>query len=165
MVLFMEGGCDWGASNIFFYSKLGLLLGINFSFVVAAGLPRLSPLTFLPHLLLLAALGFFLRSDADCDFYYSHPNGSLGQMALEAAAFAILGMALLPKVRGRSIRVVLTGLGWWNAAHIGLFYAWLSQTNHWTWRHTALLSLSMVALAILVALVRTDRKQPAHCRP
>ncbi|HEV7238381.1 MAG TPA: hypothetical protein VGQ36_04005 [Thermoanaerobaculia bacterium] len=29
MVLFMEGGCDFGQSNVFFHSKLGLLIALT----------------------------------------------------------------------------------------------------------------------------------------
>ena len=35
MILFMEGGCDFGDSNIYFFSKLGLLVSLNVAFVVA----------------------------------------------------------------------------------------------------------------------------------
>ena len=35
MILFMEGGCDFGWSNVFFFSKLGLLISLNAAFVVA----------------------------------------------------------------------------------------------------------------------------------
>jgi hypothetical protein len=38
MVLFMEGGCDMGESNIFF-SKLGALLAVNVAFVAASRRP------------------------------------------------------------------------------------------------------------------------------
>ena len=36
MVLFMEGGCDWGKSNVFFFSKLCLLIALNLVFVMVS---------------------------------------------------------------------------------------------------------------------------------
>lgn len=43
MVLFMEGGCDFGESNIFFYSKLGGLLALNIAFVIGWRRGALAP--------------------------------------------------------------------------------------------------------------------------
>lgn len=168
MVLFMEGGCDWGESNIFFFSKLGALLAVNAALLVAARSAPFPRSVCVPHLLLLAGLGWGFRSGGGCDSYYSHPNGSIGQMALEVAAFAILGLALVPAVRGRRWgRVVVVTL-LWNAVHIGAFYAWLSVTDHWTWLHTWLLGGSMVALATVVEAEYRRRAAlpdgPRRCR-
>lgn len=150
MVLFMEGGCDWGDTNIFFFSKLGLLLSINLSFLVVSRLPPLAGWTFIPHLLLLGLLGLLFRIDPRCHDYYSHPNGSIGQMAVEGAAFAILGLALVGWVREKRMSTVLASLLAWNLIHVGLFYLWLPFTDHWTWLHTALLCGSMVVLGLAI---------------
>lgn len=153
MVLFMEGGCDWGDTNIFFFSKLGLLLTMNLSFLVVSRLPPLSPRTFVPHLLLLGLLGLLFWSDPRCHDYYSHPNGSIGQMAVEGAAFAILGLALVSWVREKRMTTVLASLVAWNLAHVGLFYLWLPLASHWTWLHSALLSGSMVVLGLALRVI------------
>lgn len=146
MVLFMEGGCDMGESNIFFFSKLGALLAVNFAFVVASRQPTARAYAFLPHLLLLSWLGWYHRSGGRCDTYYSHPNGSIGQMALEIAAFAVLGIALLPFARGRSLPDVFTALAAWNAVHVGAFYLCLQVADHWTWDHTWLVCATMLVV-------------------
>jgi hypothetical protein len=155
MVLFMEGGCDMGDSNVFFFSKLGALVMVSFALVFAAGRKRFPLSTFVPHLMLLCWLGWQFRSGGRCDTYYSHPNGSIGQMALEIAAFAVLGLALLPFIRGRPLVAVVTAALAWNGFHIAAFYAWLRVTNHWTWEHTWLLVATLLAAAIGVALSRS----------
>ena len=160
MVLFLEGGCDWAGSNIFFFSKISLLLTINLAFLVASRLEPLPPRTFVPHLLLLAFLGLAARSGQECDTYYSHPNGSFGQMVLEAAAFAILGLALLPKVRAGSFAKVLVACALWNIAHVALFYLWLPLADHWTWWHTTFLCASLLAAAAVVSARRPLPKKP-----
>ena len=158
MVLFMEGGCDWGDTNIFFFSKLGLLLTMNLSFLVVSRLPPLAWWTFIPHLLLLGLLGWLFRIDPRCHDYYSHPNGSIGQMAVEGAAFAILGLALVGWVREKRMTMVLASLLAWNLVHVGLFYLWLSVTDHWTWLHTALLCGSMVVLGLAILVFEKKRR-------
>ena len=35
--------------------------------------------------------------------------------------------------------------------HVGLFYAWLEVTDHWTWEHTGLLCGSMLVLGAVAA--------------
>jgi len=149
MILFMEGGCDWGESNLFFFSKLGALLAVNVAFVVSSRRAPTQAGAFMPHLLLLCWLGWKFRSGGVCDAYYSDPNGSFGQMALEIAAFAALGLALVPLVRYRRARAVSAAMVGWNAIHVGLFYIWLKVTDHWTWEHTWLLCWSMLALGAL----------------
>jgi hypothetical protein len=137
MVLFMEGGCDWGRSNEFFFSKLGLLLGINIAFCIAWRHHLRSFLGFVPHLLVLAMISVLYRSDPGCDRYYSHPNGSEGQMTVEAIAFALLGFALLHRFSESRLRsLVVPLLVLWNGFHVGVFYLGLVFTNHWTWLHT-----------------------------
>ncbi len=137
MVLFMEGGCDWGESNVFFFSKLGLLLAVNFAFVTAWRRRVESVRGFLPHLAVLAVLSAVLYSGGGCDTYYSHPNGSLGQMTLEIAAFALLGIALLERAGRHGWRWFLPTWLLWNATYPVAFYLFLALTDHWTWTHTA----------------------------
>lgn len=148
MVLFMEGGCDWGLSNVFFYSKVGLLLVLNLCFLAsAAGSPRASPWRgFVPHLLMLGLLAVG-TTDSDCDTYYGHPNGNVAQMVLEGTTFALLGISLLDLTRGRP-RWVVVGLALaWNAFHVAVFYAWLLVTDHWTWLHTLLMCCTFLLAA------------------
>lgn len=162
MVLFMEGGCDWGLSNVFFFSKLGALVAASFAFVVASRHRRLPWAPLLPHLLLLCAIGLVLYSGGRCDTYYSHPNGSMGQMALEIAAFAVLGLALHPFAARQSPATVALLVVLWNAFHIGAFYLWLAVTDHWTWAHTLLLCATLLAAAgLLAAGARRIRGAPA----
>jgi hypothetical protein len=149
MVLFMEGGCDWGNSNIFFYSKLVLLLALNVSFLVAARMESKPFPGFLPHLLLLAGMASLFTDAGRCDTYYDHPNGNLSQMIVEGMAFAVLGMALLTVARGRSWRALAALTLAWNAVHVAAFYGWLSVTDHWTWLHTVLVCGTLLALAVV----------------
>ena len=144
MVLFMEGGCDWGPSNMFFFSKLGLLVSLNVAFVVAwfGGVRGFMGLV--PHFLLALSLALVTWSGGRCDSYYGHPNGSIGQMILEIAAFALLGVVLLlrwQKGAAWKLALMLTG---WNLLHVTSFYVWLVLFRHWTWGHTALVILSLV---------------------
>lgn len=146
MVLFMEGGCDWGGSNIFFYSKVGLLVAANVAFGVCLARPPRALLGFLPHLALLVAMGL-LFSQSGCDTYYDHPNGSIGQMCLELAAFSAWGLALLGFLQGRPAWMRVLAVPLWNASHVGLFYAGLAWTSHWTWAHTGFVVGSQAVLA------------------
>lgn len=164
MVLFMEGGCDWGESNVFFFEKLNLLFAANLAFALSLR-RREAPLrAWLPHLAVLCCLGWLMRSGGRCDTYYAHPNGSEGQMVLELAAFSTLGIALLRPLahRPRSIQL-LAGLGW-NAAHVGVFYLWLSVTDHWTWTHTALICFTLLTAALAVLLSSPSPEKAAEER-
>ena len=150
MVLFMEGGCDYGVSNIFFFSKLGLLVALNVAFVVAWFGSIRGFLGFVPHFSVALWLAVLNWSGGRCDSYYSNPNGSVGQMILEVAAFAVLGIAVLMRwQRGGARPLVLTLLGW-NFVHVSYFYLGLALFPHWTWLHTALVTLSLIATAGLV---------------
>ena len=144
MVLFIEGGCDWGWSNVFFHSKLGLLAALNIGFVIGWRRGVEGFRGFAPHFLVAVALAAANWTDAQCATYYGHPNGSLGQMILEAAAFAFAGVAIL--VRGPAAgRAALTvALLVWNLVGVGVFYLWLTLTTHWTDAHTALVVASLV---------------------
>lgn len=162
MVLFMEGGCDWGDSNIFFFSKLGALVSVNLALVLMHGRAPVPARYLLPHILVLGGLGWLFRSGGRCDTYYSHPNGSIGQMALEIAAFAILGIALVPAVRRASRVVLALTLVAWNSIHVLTFYAWLRVTDHWTWPHTWLVCSTLIGLAIGFTAFRAARgRSPA----
>lgn len=151
MVLFMEGGCDWGNSNIYFFSKLGLLLAVNIGFALAWAYRVRCPLGFVPHLFVLAMLSWFLRSDPRCDRYYSHPNGSIGQMTVEVMAFTALGLATLDRFAATAKRLTVVPLLLaWNATHVSVFYLGLYLADHWTWTHTLWIAGTqmMVALAL-----------------
>jgi hypothetical protein len=147
MILFMEGGCDFGPSNIFFFSKLGLLVSLNVAFVIA-WLEGISGfLGFVPHFTVASGLALVSWSGGRCDSYYDHPNGSIGQMVLELTAFAILGIIVLIRwQKGKRWHLALALVGW-NLVHVSCFYAWLALFPHWTWAHTASLILSLVAAA------------------
>ncbi len=160
MVLFWSGGCDWGGSNIFFYSKVGLLLVANgaFGFCLARR-PRVPRVGFLPHLALLLVMAWLLRSDAECATYYGHPNGSEGQMCLELAAFSAWGVALLGFLEERPTWMKVLALPLWNAVHVGVFYAGLGFTPHWTWTHTAFVAGSQALLAGGVWILSARRRR------
>lgn len=164
MVLFMEGGCDWGGSNIFFFSKLGLLLAMNIGFMIAWQKNVRHALGFTPHFVVLFVLTLANLSDGRCDTYYSHPNGSTGQMTLEAAAFAWLGAALLAALP-RTVPRLVAALVAWNGSYVAVFYLGLIFTNHWTWTHTFWIAavLGIAATAIRKAGV-ADRSDSLRVR-
>lgn len=161
MVLFLEGGCDWGPSNEFFFAKLGALAAASFAFVVAWRRRVTARSPFVPHFLLLVSLAVVYRSGGRCDTYYAQPNGSFGQLAIEIAAFCGAGLWLLPTLRGRGWPAVALAVAGWNAAHVALFYAWLEVAPHWSWLHTALLGGSLLAAGGLVEAVRRVRRRNA----
>lgn len=161
MILFMEGGCDYGVSNIFFHSKLGLLASLNIAFVVAwIGRTRVQPLGFAPHFLIAGCLALANWSGGYCDTYYKNPNGSIGQMVIETAAFALLGIVILERWSGARLKLLLLALVGWNLAHVGLFYLWLSLFDHWTWIHSAALTLTLASSGIALRSSLLDRKLP-----
>jgi len=148
MVLFMEGGCDYGGSNVFFFSKLGLLIAVNGALALAALSRRASALAFGPHLAALVALSLVFLTDSRCETYYSQPNGSLGQMTFEVAAFSFLGLGLVGWLQERPPRLLLVVLPLWNAVYVAVFYAWLAATPHWRWLHSALVVVSLIVAAV-----------------
>lgn len=150
MVLFMEGGCDWGESNVFFFSKLGLLVAANFAFIVCLRRRPHLRRGFIFHLGLLLAMAVMLRSGGRCDTYYGHPNGSVGQMIVEVVTFALLGLALVPAVVARRCFVRVSAAILWNLSYVGAFYLWLLVADHWTWTHTFLVAGSLVVMAAVV---------------
>jgi len=156
MILFMEGGCEWGDSNVFFFSKVGLLVALNVTFILAWRARVRSVLGFLPHFLVLALTVLTHLSGGSCDTYYSHPNGSIGQMALEGLAFGILGCAILLAGRNRTTATLVACLIAWNAAYPGLFYLGLVFTNHWTWLHTFMIVGGLALASAVVAFAFRD---------
>ncbi len=159
MVLFLEGGCDWGVSNMFFFAKLSLLVVVNLAWITSWRCKALPRYEFWPHLLLLALMTIAFRSGGRCDSYYSHPNGSIGQMTLELACFSILGLALRRLLARAGVTTRAFALVSWNGIHVGLFYLWLVITPHWEWRHTWLLGSSLLVAALVVerAVASTPR--------
>jgi hypothetical protein len=152
MILFMEGGCDWGESNIFFFSKLGLLISINMAFTIAWRRSVRQGTAFAPHFLAAAALTFLTWSGGRCDDYYVHPNGSIGQMVIEASAFAALGILILRKWAGSRSWMLAVVLVAWNAVHVLTFYVWLIAFDHWLWLHTVAVCLSLLAIGAAMSL-------------
>lgn len=165
MVLFMEGGCDFGRSNIFFFAKLALLVALNVAFVVAWFKGISGGLGFLPHFVVALALAVLTWSGGACDTYYSHPNGSFGQMVLEVAAFAALGIALLMRwQKGGLLRLVTALLGW-NLLYVATFYVGLLLVSHWTWSHTVWIVLSLLAVAGLLSVARPPAAETRSSEP
>jgi hypothetical protein len=62
MILFMEGGCDFGRTNEFFWAKLSLLLTLSWALLLAARRGVSDVLAFTPHFLVAAYLVWTYRS-------------------------------------------------------------------------------------------------------
>jgi hypothetical protein len=151
MVLFMEGGCDMGESNIFFFSKLGLLVALTFALGLAWRRRVIGFAPFLPHFLVAVALAWDNRSGGRCDTYYSHPNGSIGQMVVEVMAFAAVGVMLLNRWGGSSTRQLAIVAAGWHVLYVAAFYVWLLAFQHWTWNHTWAVGVTMLLVGIAVS--------------
>jgi len=151
MILFMEGGCDWGESNVFLYSKLGLLLALNSTFILAWRFGIKSMQAFLPHIGVALLLAWATRSGGYCDTYYSHPNGSVGQMVIEVAAYGLVGLAILRAWSGGPIGLMATAMIAWTAIYICAFYAALPLFPHWTWSHTFVVAGGMLLIGAAVS--------------
>ena len=107
-------GCDWGAGNIFFFSKLCLLISLNVVFVIVWFRAQVRPVAFVPHLAVLLIVAAVFNTDLGCGDYYGHPNGTTGQMIVEAVAFIVMGLAFTLYRDGRW--ATLLGIGFvWNA--------------------------------------------------
>ena len=159
MPLFMEGGCDWGNTNIFFFSRLGLLLAVNLTAVVLVTRPA-PTLRGLPlHLGVLVVLIGDFAVDSRCDTYYSHPNGSTGQSVAAIAAFAILGIAVVRSVQHLSRALRLLSLAAWNASFVAIFYAALKLFPYWRWSHTLVVSGALLFFAVCLELRLGRSKQ------
>lgn len=158
MILFMEGGCDWGNSNIFFFSKLGLLLSVNACFLIAlrekfADLNRL-----VPHLIFLAVLSFIWWNDQSCDAFYGHPQGNLSQMVVEVGALALLMMAMLPRLIALSPSKQLASVCVLNLWYVAAFYFALKFFPHWSWSHSFLVSFFMLLSSVAVFYPCSSKK-------
>ena len=158
MVLFMEGGCDYGLSNMFFFAKVSLLVTTHLGLLVSWLRPPARWRGFLPHFALLALLGWLHRQGGPCDTYYAQPNGSLGQMILEMAAFALLAIALGRATANAPWLWRLAALAGADLFHVGVFYAFLPMVPHWSWVHSALVSSALLLAAVAVW---TGARRPA----
>lgn len=133
---------------MFFWSKLGLLLTLNIAFWVAWK-NRVHHLAgFAPHFALLTWIALANLSGGECDTYYSHPNGSIGQMTLESMGFSILGLTIIRKWRYRGRYALALAVTCWNGLHVALFYAGLTFTNHWTWTNTFFVTGGLLAFSL-----------------
>jgi hypothetical protein len=164
MVLFMEGGCDMGESNIVFFSKLGILMVLTFAYVLAWRRRVGGFAPFLSHFVVAAALAWIGRSGGACDTYYSHPNGSLGQMVVEVSAFGAVGIMLLNRWAGGSSRTLVATLVGWHALYVASFYVWLAVVPHWTWRHTWGVVLTMLLVGVAVSSNKGLKLTSAACQ-
>jgi hypothetical protein len=119
---------------------------------------------FTPHVMVLLYVTLDNLSGGDCDTYYSHPNGSIGQMTLEAIAFAAVGISILMlhsrRTNGRLLAILLA----WNGFSVAVFYVGLAFTNHWTWSHTWFIFLVQALVAIAVALSSRRRRTSLAAR-
>lgn len=144
MVLFMEGGCDWGESNVFFFSKLGLLLTVNAALLCAMRDKLTKFSLFIPHFVAGAVLIAIWWNDTSCDQYYGHPQGNLAQMVFEIMTVAILMISVIPLLNAQSPfkkLLVLIGINLW---YIAAFEFALMYFPHWTWSHSFLVALLML---------------------
>jgi hypothetical protein len=159
MVLFMEGGCDWGESNIFFMSKVALLISINWCAVWCLRHRISRKTTFAMHFLLVAILGSFWWTDTSCDQFYGHPQGNLGQLTVEMLSLAALMLLMLPRFFSLSWSGQLLALLVINVWHVLSFYISLLAVNHASWWHTGLTSL--ITLAPMMGLIQSGKRKPA----
>ncbi len=70
-------------------------------------------------------------------------------MVVELAAFAFLGLAILRRWSG-SPNMALA-MGGWTATYVGVFYAGLLVTSHWTWMHTVLVAGTMTLIGMTIS--------------
>lgn len=151
MLLFLEGGCDWGRTNVFFWSRVGLLSAVTVALVAVLAARRAAPLAFVPH---VAAVLLFAVADFDhgsCDTYYDHPNGCMAQSTVEILGWSVLGLVLASRFRGASrARQAAVVVAWW-AAYLATFHGALAWASHWTWRHSLLVTGVLVGLAGLAS--------------
>lgn len=163
MILFMEGGCDWGETNLFFMPKLALLNTTIFVGVAVGGIPKLDRRGLIPHLVALVFLATLpgVSDGGNCDTYYGHPNGNFAQMLIEQAALGALVLASAPLLWNRRMPVQFLTVIAVMLAAVGIFYAWLTVTPHWTWLHTVLVSVSWLGCAALLELrARSAARSP-----
>lgn len=149
MVLFMEGGCDWGDSSLFFMSKLGVLVAINWCAIWSLRHRASNLNNFMMHFVFLLVLGSFWWADTSCDNYYGHPQGNLGQMSLEAMSFGILLVLTLPTILKRTPKHQIFAIILMNLYHVAVFYFGLLFTDHWTWLHTGITCFLLLVPGVL----------------
>lgn len=152
MISFMEGGCDWGGSNVFFFSRLGLLIAMNFAVVVLLrhGVPPLKRFT--PHFAAAALLIWWTYDSTYCDdYWYGHPQGNIGQTLVEMVAFALLGFFVArASLSWRPWQKLVAVLAW-NGLYVAAFQVGQAWTPHWTWTHTFSVSGVLSVSALLIA--------------
>lgn len=149
MILFMEGGCDWGGSNIYFFSKAGLLFFLNVSCAVAMRQNLSRFRFFVPHFAVAAVLIAMFSFDNSCDtWWYGHPQGNDGQLVIEMCAFALLGLSLVkatPRSTGLQKFVVIL---LWNVFYVVSFSLFETFFAHWSWEHTWAVTASLLVAAV-----------------
>jgi hypothetical protein len=160
MIRFLEGGCDWGRTNLYFFAKVGLLAAINVAFLLSIAQRPVRLSAFLPHLVLLLAFALSESSDDSCDHYYAHPRLNMGQMGFEMCAFAILGMALVRVLRTTSVGTSLLVLILWNSLHVLTFYGWAMVWPYWSWIHVGAVTTTMLTSAGLILALSGQGDSP-----
>ena len=162
MIAFMEGGCDWGRTNEFFFAKVGLLVATNFAFVVCLRRPSTTLIGFVPHLLVLLWFTAVEANDHSCDGYYENPRLNMGQLGFELIGFSLLGIALLRYLRGRPSRSGWIALTAWNVFYVTSFYGWALVVPYWSWEHVIVVTATLLAAAGLTTrLPRSPAPDPA----
>ena len=159
MILFMEGGCDFGPSNVFFHAKVSVLLVFTWALLFAARRRVSDVVAFVPHFVVAAYLAWAHRSGGRCDTYYAQPNGSFGQMVLEVAAFTLLGLFALRLMAGRPWPRLIGGAALWHGTYVVSFYAWLLAYDHWTWSHSIAVAGTLALFAVVMALAPNNSLQ------
>lgn len=149
MLLFMEGGCDWGGSNLFFMAKVALMITTLVVGVAAGRLPTLDRAGFLPHLFALITIALLpgMSDGGVCETYYGHPNGNFAQMLIEQAALGGLVLAVVPLFSRRGLPQRILSVAGVMLISVAVFYGWLQLTPHWTWLHTLLVAGSLLVVA------------------
>lgn len=150
MILFMEGGCDWGNSSVFFFSKLGLLVAINAGMLIALRQHFTQARMFIPHFLVAVGLMAVYWND----YYCGITQGTTAQMVAEVAALAALMIAAIPKLMTATPAKKLGVLTLINVWHIAVFEFALLYFLHWTWNHT----VAVIILTLLPAAFAAQRR-------
>ena len=149
MIFFMEGGCDWGNSSVFFFSKLGLLVAINAAMMFALRERFQQTSMFIPHFVAAGALMAVYWNDYSCGL----TQGNIAQMIAEISALAALMIVALPALISASAAKKLLVLCGINAWHVGAFQFALLYFPHWSWSHTS----AVIVLTLLPAVFAVQR--------
>ena len=150
MVLFFEGGCDWGKSNIYFFAKLAMLSAVNIGLIVAMQHQTIRRRSLIPFFVTAAMLIAWNVGDTRCENYYAHPQGNLAQLVLEMSSFALLGLSWLRPVKDWDVSVKLWAIVTWNLCYVVLFYTLLEWFPHWSWGHTFMLCFAMLFIGVFI---------------